>query len=39
MQVLEEVSDVVSDVGVSVGEQTGRIVDVLDLLWSLDGTS
>lgn len=39
MQVLEDVGDVVSEVGVSVGEQTGRIVDILDLLRSLDGTS
>lgn len=38
MQVLEDVGGVVSEVGVSVGEQTGRILDILDLL-SLSGTS
>lgn len=32
MQVLEDVGDVVSEVGVSVGEQTGRIVDILELI-------
>lgn len=36
---MEDVGDVVLEVGVSVGEQTGRIVDELDLLRSLDGTS
>lgn len=39
MQVLEDVGDVISEVGVSVGEQTARIVDILDLLRSLHGTS